>query len=35
VEGGVVTYDVSLAREGVGWKVDGVTNSFSSMNGGV
>lgn len=35
VEGGVVTYDVSLAREGVGWKVSGVTNSFSSMNGGV
>jgi len=34
-QGGVVTYEVSLAREGVGWKVNGVTNSFSSMGGGV
>lgn len=33
-QGGVVTYDISLAREGVGWKVNGVTNSFSSMSGG-
>lgn len=34
-QGGVVTYEVSLAREGVGWKVNGVANSFSSMDGGV
>lgn len=34
-QGGVVTYEVSLAREGVGWKVNGVTNSFSSMDGGL
>jgi hypothetical protein len=33
-QGGVVTYDISLVREGVGWKVNGVTNSFSSMGGG-
>jgi hypothetical protein len=33
--GGVVTYEVSLAREGVGWKVNGVSTSFSSMDGGV
>jgi len=34
-QGGVVTYEVSLEREGVGWKVNGVANSFSSMGGGV
>ncbi|MDO8963187.1 MAG: tetratricopeptide repeat protein [Coriobacteriia bacterium] len=33
--GGVVTYQVSLAREGVGWKVNGVSTSFNSMDGGV
>jgi len=33
--GGVVTYQISLAREGVGWKVNGVSTSFSSMDGGV
>ncbi len=33
-EGGVVTYDVALAREGVGWKVNGIANSFSSLDGG-
>lgn len=33
--GGVVTYEFSLAREGVGWKVNGVSTSFSSMDGGV
>jgi hypothetical protein len=33
-QGGVVAYEVSLAREGVGWKVNGVTNSFNSMDGG-
>jgi Tfp pilus assembly protein PilF len=34
-QGGVVTYEVSLAREGVGWKVNGVTNSFNSLDGGL
>lgn len=34
-QGGTVTYEISLAREGVGWKVNGVTNSFSSMDGGL
>lgn len=33
--GGVVTYEFSLAREGVGWKVNGLSTSFSSMDGGV
>lgn len=33
--GGVVTYQISLAREGVGWKVNGVSTSFNSMDGGV
>ena len=33
--GGIVTYQISLAREGVGWKVNGVSTSFSSMDGGV
>jgi len=33
--GGVVTYRFSLAREGVGWKVNGVSTSFTSMDGGV
>jgi len=33
-EGGVVTYDVALAREGVGWKVNGIANSFSSLDDG-
>lgn len=33
--GGVVTYQVSLAREGVGWKVNGVSTSFNSMDGGI
>lgn len=33
--GGVVTYQISLAREGVGWKVNGVSTSFTSMDGGV
>jgi Tfp pilus assembly protein PilF len=33
--GGVVTYQFSLAREGLGWKVNGVSTSFSSMDGGV
>jgi hypothetical protein len=33
--GGTVTYQVSLAREGVGWKVNGVSTSFNSMDGGV
>lgn len=33
--GGVVTYEFSLAREGVGWKVNGVSTQFSSMDGGV
>lgn len=33
--GGVVTYQVSLVREGVGWKVNGVSTSFNSMDGGV
>lgn len=33
--GGVVTYEFSLAREGVGWKINGVSTSFSSMDGGV
>lgn len=34
VEGGVVTYEISLSREGVGWKVNGVSNSFSSLGSG-
>ncbi|MBN1193723.1 MAG: tetratricopeptide repeat protein [Coriobacteriia bacterium] len=34
-QGGVVTYLISLAREGVGWKVNGVSTSFTSMDGGV
>lgn len=33
--GGVVTYEFSLTREGVGWKINGVSTSFSSMDGGV
>lgn len=33
--GGVVTYQFSLAREGVGWRINGVSTSFSSMGGGV
>ncbi|MRS11576.1 MAG: tetratricopeptide repeat protein [Actinobacteria bacterium] len=33
--GGVVTYEISLAREGVGWKVNGVSSSFNSTDGGV
>ena len=33
--GGVVTYEFSLSREGVGWKINGVSTSFSSMDGGV
>lgn len=33
--GGVVTYEFSLSREGVGWKVNGLSTSFSSMDGGV
>jgi Tfp pilus assembly protein PilF len=34
-QGGTVAYEVALAREGVGWKVSGVSNSFSSMDGGL
>ena len=34
-QGGTVVYEISLAREGVGWKVTGVANSFSSMDGGL
>ncbi|MDO8880022.1 MAG: tetratricopeptide repeat protein [Coriobacteriia bacterium] len=34
-QGGTVTYEISLAREGVGWKVSGVASSFSSMDGGL
>ena len=34
-QGGTVVYEVSMAREGVGWKVNGVTNSFNSMDGGL
>ena len=34
-QGGTVAYEVSLAREGVGWKVNGVTNSFNSLDGGM
>lgn len=33
--GGVVTYEFSLSREGVGWKINGVSTSFSSMDSGV
>lgn len=33
--GGIVTYRISLAREGVGWKVNGISTSFTSMDGGV
>jgi tetratricopeptide (TPR) repeat protein len=34
-QGGTVAYQVSLAREGVGWKVSGIANSFDSMDGGL
>ena len=34
-QGGTVAYEVSLAREGVGWKVNGITNSFNSLEGGL
>ncbi len=34
-QGGTVAYEISLAREGVGWRVNGVSNSFSSMDGGI
>ena len=34
-QGGVVTYQVSLAREGVGWRVSGISNAFNSLNGGL
>lgn len=30
-QGGTVTYQLSLAREGFGWKVNGVTTSFTSL----
>lgn len=33
--GGVVTYQISLAREGVGWKVNGISTSFNSTSGGI
>jgi tetratricopeptide (TPR) repeat protein len=34
-QGGVVNYEISMAREGVGWKVNGVASSFNSMDGGL
>jgi hypothetical protein len=34
-QGGVVTYQISLAREGVGWRVSGISNAFNSLNGGL
>jgi tetratricopeptide (TPR) repeat protein len=34
-QGGTVAYEIMLAREGVGWKVNGISNSFSSMDGGL
>jgi Tfp pilus assembly protein PilF len=32
-QGGVMTYRGSLSREGVGWKVNGISTSFDSMGG--
>lgn len=34
-QGGSVAYQLSLAREGFGWKVNGVTTSFTSLDEGV
>jgi hypothetical protein len=33
-QGAPLTYQVSLAREGVGWKVNGVINDWRSTGGG-
>lgn len=34
-QGGEITYRFSLAREGVGWKINGVTTAFNSLEGGI
>ena len=33
-QGAPLTYTVSLLREGVGWKVNGITNDWRSTGGG-
>jgi len=34
-QGGEIAYQFSLAREGVGWKINGVVTAFDSMEGGI
>lgn len=34
-QGGEIAYRFSLAREGVGWKINGVTTAFNSLEGGI
>lgn len=34
-QGGQITYQFALVREGVGWKINGVTTAFNSMEGGI
>jgi len=34
-QGGEIAYRFSLAREGVGWKINGITTAFDSMEGGI
>lgn len=34
-QGGEIAYKFSLAREGVGWKINGITTAFNSLEGGI
>ncbi len=34
-QGGEIAYRFSLAREGVGWKMNGITTAFDSLEGGI
>lgn len=34
-QGGQITYQFALVREGVGWKINGLTTAFNSMEGGI
>jgi len=34
-QGGEIAYKFSLAREGVGWKINGVATAFNSLEGGI
>ncbi|MBN2840741.1 MAG: tetratricopeptide repeat protein [Coriobacteriia bacterium] len=34
-QGGEIAYRFSLAREGVGWKINGITTAFNSLEGGI